>query len=194
MIIIILGPSGCGKGTQADRLAEKYHLTHISTGDLLRRAYADKTQLGIEAHRHWRLGHWAPTSTVGPLLASELEKYPDGNFILEGWPRMPEQTGVFEDYLKSHKLKIDRVIYLDTPKDLCRERIRQRTAKAQKLGFNPRPDDQPEIVEERLESYDRTIQPILDYYRNRDLISVVDNRGSADEVFGSLVKIIDDKN
>lgn len=192
MIFIILGPSGCGKGTQAELLARQYDLVHISTGDLLRRAYEEGTPLGRKAHKWWGRGNWVPTAIVGSLLATELRKHPTGNFILEGWPRLSEQKELLGRYLSESGLKIDKVFYLDTPREVSVERIKNRIREAEESGGPKRPDDTAAVINERLDSYYRTVEPILEFYRGAGLLEVIDNRPSVDEVFSQIVSRVND--
>ena len=192
MIFIILGPSGCGKGTQADLLAKKYGLTHISMGELLRLAYEQKTDLGLKAYEWWGKGLWAPTKFTGPLLQAELQKYPRGGFVLEGWPRLSEQKEFLAKFLSGRNLIIDKVFYLDTPAEVAVERIKGRIKRALSMGASMRIDDREEVIKQRLQSYFQTIEPILGYYRRLGALEVIDNRPSIEEVSGSISKIIDD--
>ena len=192
MIFIILGPSGCGKGTQADLLAKKYGLTHISMGELLRLAYEQKTDLGLKAYEWWGKGLWVPTELVGQLLQTELQKHPRGGFVLEGWPRLSEQKEFLAKFLSGRNLIIDKVFYLDTPAEVAVERIKGRIKRALSMGASMRIDDREEVIKQRLQSYFQTIEPILGYYRRLGALEVIDNRPSIEEVSGSISKIIDD--
>lgn len=192
MIFIILGPSGCGKGTQAGLLAEKYNLVHISTGNLLRQAYEQKTDLGLKAFEWWGKGRWAPTELVSILLKEELNKHLSGNFILEGWPRYSEQKDILGEYLTENNLKVDKVFYLDTPREISVERIRGRIKKASESGKTSRADDTEEVIKGRLDSYYETAEPILNYYRDLGVLEVIDNRPEIKEVFLDISKRVDD--
>lgn len=182
MIFIILGPSGCGKGTQAKLLAEKFKLVHISTGKLFRREYEARTPLGLEAYKWWSKGEWVPTEIAGQVLFKELKKYPSGNFVLEGWPRIEEQEQVLDGFLKKNGLKIDKVFYLETPIDESYNRVMARIDEARRSGSQGRFDDKPEIVQERFKEYFNNIGTILEYYRKRGLLEVIDNRPSISQV------------
>lgn len=192
MIFVILGPSGCGKGTQANLLAKKYGLAHISTGDLLRDAYEQKIPLGLKAYEWWGKGQWAPSEIVGELLLEELKKYPHGNFVLEGWPRLSEQKEILAKFLAERNLKVDKVFYLDTPAAVAVGRIKGRVEKALSTGAAVRADDTEEVVQQRLQSYFKTIEPILEYYRSFGILESVDNRQSIEEVADFISKKVDD--
>ena len=192
MIFIILGPSGCGKGTQADLLAKKYGLTHISMGELLRLAYEQKTDLGLKAYEWWGKGLWVPTELVEQLLQTELQKHPRGGFVLEGWPRLSEQKEFLAKFLTERNLIIDKVFYLDTPAEVATERIKGRVKKALAIGSTGRIDGREEVIKERLRSYFKTIEPILEYYRRLGPLEIIDNRPSIEEVSDSISKRVDD--
>lgn len=194
MIFVILGPSGCGKGTQADLISKKYNLAHISTGDLLRREYEAGSELGIKAHEYWGKGNWSPTQLVEPILEKELSKYPKGGFILEGWPRLSEQKEILEKFLEREGQRLTRVFYLDTPREIAFERIKGRVERAIKAGQKVRADDTTDIINERLDVYFNTVGPILDYYRVKGLLEVIDNRPPIDVVFNNIERLIDGYN
>ena len=192
MIFIILGPPGCGKGTQAQLIARKYNLAHISTGQLLRKSYEEKTALGLKAYEWWGKGTWAPTEVVELILKEELKKYPAGNFILEGWPRFSEQTEILGNYLSEKGLKLDRAFYLDTPREDSLSRMKARVKRMIASGMTPRVDDKEPLMQERLATYYRTVGPILEYYRHLGILEVVNNRSSIEVVFRQIEQKIDD--
>lgn len=182
MIFVILGPSGCGKGTQAKLLAQKFNLAHISTGKLFRQEYEAKSPIGLRAFEWWSKGEWVPTEVAGQILFAELQKYPTGNFILEGWPRIEEQEQVLDKFLEENHLKLDKVFYLETPIEESYKRILDRIEEKKKEGRPVRRDDKPEIIRERFKEYFENIGDILDYYRQRGILAVIDNRPSIGEV------------
>lgn len=186
MILIILGPSGCGKGTQASVLAKKCGLAHVSSGDILRLEYDRHSKLGLEAYEYWIQGHWVPTAIVFPMLARKLRKYPQGGFILEGWPRDLEQKRLLDAFLRKSELRVDRVFYLDTPEDICWLRINDRIKTALKEGRSQRRDDREELIRERFMAYNKTIGPILAAYEGEGLVTIIDNRKSIEEVSAEM--------
>lgn len=192
MIIVILGPSGCGKGTQARLLAEKFGLAHISTGSLLRQEYEKGTELGLAANEWLNKGLWVPTEIVEPILLKNLGDHPQGNFVIEGWPRLSEQKEILDKFLVSHGLKIDRVFYLETPMEVSRQRVGGRVKEALAKGQKPRSDEDPETVEARLKSFHETIGPILDYYRQKGLLEVINNQPSVAEVSKEIIRRLHD--
>ncbi len=194
MIFIVLGPSGCGKGTQAKLLAEKFGLDHISTGAILRKEYEKGTPRGRDAFKYWGRGHWTPTEIVEPLLMAELLRYSQGNFVIEGWPRLSEQKEILDKFLTEHRLKIDRVFYLETPVGVSKKRIGQRVDETLSRGQKPRLDEAPTVVAERLKTFQETIGPILDYYRQRGILETIDNRPRVEKVFEEICRRLDDHN
>lgn len=190
MIFVLLGPSGCGKGTQARLLAQKFGLTHISTGAILRAEHEKGTAVGAKAFEYWGQGQWTPTQIVEPLLKEELLRYPQGNFVLEGWPRLSEQKDILDKFLTEHQLKIDKVFYLETPVEISKKRIEHRVTEAMSHGQQPRLDEGPEVVEQRLRTFHNTIGPILDYYREKGLLEIIDNQAPIAEVFEEITKRI----
>ncbi len=173
-------------------MTKKYGLIHISTGDLLRSAYEQKTHLGLKAYEWWGKGLWVPTELVGQLLQTELQKHPRGGFVLEGWPRLSEQKEFLAKFLTERNLIIDKVFYLDTPVPVAVERIKGRVKKALAVGSTGRIDDREEVIKQRLQSYFKTIEPILEYYRRLGVLEVINNRPSIEEVSNAISKRVDD--
>lgn len=186
MVFIVLGPSGCGKGTQAGLLAKEFSLPHISAGEVLREESRNKTPEGVEAEGYWRKGLWAPTKIVWRLLKPRLDRIGRGGFVLEGWPRPPEQAQLLDDYLREKDLKVDRVFYLRTSDETAEARIKKRVKNTLAAGEKPRSDETPKVIKERLREYHRTIRPILEYYKNRGVLEIVGNEKSVEEVFADI--------
>ncbi len=168
MRLIILGPPGTGKGTQAHILAQTFHLQHISTGALLRDAYAKKTLLGKKAATYWTKGKLVPDTLLKQLLSKHL---PSDNFILDGFPRTLAQARWL-----ATKRRIDKVIYLSVPEKTLLSRLLKRA----------RADDTKQTVTKRFSVYHTTTQPLLTYYQ-KNLIRVNGNT-TKKTVFETILK------
>ncbi|HEX7094247.1 MAG TPA: adenylate kinase [Acidimicrobiales bacterium] len=179
--LVLLGRQGSGKGTQAARLVEHYDTNHVSTGDMLRAAVAEGTELGLRAKAVMDAGELVSDDIMNGIVAERLAK-PDiekGGFILDGYPRTPAQADALERILGADGL--DAAINLDVPVDVVKQRMQSRG----------RPDDTPEAIERRLALYEQETAPLLDWFRQRGLLHVVDGLGTEDEVFARLVAVID---
>lgn len=193
MIISIIGPSGCGKGSQAKPLAEKFKIPHFSMGKILREAYRKRTPEGLEAERFWGRGLWVPLDLVNKIFLPFLKgKVAQRGFVIEGYPREIRQAKWLDSYLKSVQRKVDLVIFLDTPEDLCLERIQGRILEDAESNA-VRKDETEEIIKQRLASYRKTVDPILDYYRKRGVLEEIDNRPSINEVFQAVLGALKDR-
>lgn len=191
MIFMVLGAPGCGKGTQARLIAKKYNLQHISTGDLLRRECELKTPIGLEIEKILAQGQWAPTSLVQTVLLRELEKFPQGGFVLDGWPRYPEQKEILDEFLSGRGLRLNLVFYLELTAEEALKRIRGRAQASGPTGSR-RADDDESVAKDRLDLYFRYVGEVLEYYRQKDVLRVIDDRPPIDQVFARIEKAIDD--
>jgi adenylate kinase len=211
--LVLLGKQGAGKGTQASRLAEHYGIAHVSTGDMFRAQAAQGTAFGLEAKRYMDAGELVPDEIVMGVIEECL--VPGGplgdGFVLDGFPRTLPQARELDRVLGACPL--DLVIDLEVPREIVLDRIagRRVCANCQRVYHvnmppaNPwvcdtcggpvtqRADDTEEAVERRLELYERETVPIIDYYRARGQLAVVDGVGEGDEVFERLVKVVDDR-
>jgi len=188
MIISIIGPSGCGKGTQAGLLAKKFGIPAISTGQLLRDVYEAGTPEGIAAEKYWGHGEWVPADLMFKILIPRLEKEDcQEGFILDGTPRKMTDIPLFETYLKKRGDKLDKIFHLDTSEATCLARIHRRILSTESRGEEVRKDETLEAVKERLEEYRQTIQPVLEYFEKRGTLERIDNERSIEEVFEDLV-------
>ncbi len=210
--LVLLGKQGAGKGTQAKRLADHYGISHVSTGDMFRAQAAQGTAFGLEAKRFMDAGELVPDEIV--LCVIEECLAPGGplgdGFVLDGFPRTLPQAQELDRVLGAHPL--DMAIDLEVPREIVLDRIAGRRVcnncqRVYHVNMPPthpwvcdtcggevvqRDDDTEEAVERRLELYDRETVPIIDYYRARGLLWVVDGVGEGDDVFERLVKVIDD--
>ncbi|MCG2686404.1 nucleoside monophosphate kinase [Candidatus Parcubacteria bacterium] len=188
MIISIIGPSGCGKGTQARRLSGKLGVPHISTGQLLRDVYEAGTPDGIAAEKYWGHGEWVSAELMFKILIPRLDKDDcrDG-FILDGTPRKMSDIPLFESYLDGRGDRLDKVFHLDTSEATSLARIQKRVELTKRRGGEVRDDETPTAIKERLEEYRETIQPVLDYFEKQGTLERINNERSIGEVFQDIV-------
>ncbi|NER37902.1 MAG: adenylate kinase [Oscillatoria sp. SIO1A7] len=174
---ILLGPPGSGKGTQAQRLANLYQIPHISTGDLLREAVANETELGKKAKEYMDSGNLVPDETILGMVRDRLDQ-PDAKagWILDGFPRSVSQAEFLDKLLQEISQELDIAINLDVPDDIVVSRM---------LGRG-RADDNEETIRRRLEVYREQTAPTIDYYSDRDKLVSVDGDRDVDEVTAAL--------
>ncbi|HOB50428.1 MAG TPA: adenylate kinase [Mycobacterium sp.] len=176
MRIVLLGPPGAGKGTQAVKLAEKIGVPQISTGDLFRQNISHGTELGLEAKRYLDAGDLVPSELTNALVDDRLnDEDVAGGFILDGFPRSVEQAEALHDMLARRDLKLDAVLEFRVPEEELVAR----------LAGRGRADDTEDVIRNRFKVYRDETAPLLDYYR--DELKTVDAVGSLDEVFERAV-------
>lgn len=187
MNIILFGPPGAGKGTQAARLVERYGLAHVSTGDMLRAAVAAGTELGRKAREIMDRGELVPDEIILGLVRERLQQ-PDAQkgVVLDGFPRTLAQAEALDALLAEMGRRIDAVIALDVPDEVLISRIETRIRET----GGARSDDNVETLKRRLEVYHAQTRPLLDYYRERGLLYVVDGTRSIDEVSRAIEEIL----
>jgi adenylate kinase len=175
----LLGPPGAGKGTQAEKLAEKLGIPHISTGDLFRDNISKKTELGIEAKKYLDSGDLVPASLTNRLVDDRLNDADaaDG-FILDGFPRSVEQAEALKDMLAARNTKLDAVLEFRVSEEELLDRLKSRG----------RADDTEDVILNRMKVYRDETAPLLDYYQ--DELKTVDAIGSLDEVFARALRVL----
>lgn len=181
MNLIILGPPGSGKGTQAKLLAEHFHLTHISSGQLLRQAVDQDPQKGPEIKHYLDSGQLVPFDTVIDLITQKIKSSPQG-FILDGTPRNLAQAEHMDWFFAQNHISIDHVIYLDLPDSEISSRILHRAE------VENRTDDTPEVIKKRLEIYHHDTQPVIDFYRKKSNFISVDGTPDIKTITQSILK------
>jgi len=186
MRLVLLGAPGSGKGTQATRLKDHLQVPHISTGDLLRAEVAAGSKLGLEAKEIMARGDLVSDAILLGMIEDRLSRPDTANgFILDGYPRNLAQASALDALLQRIGQPIDSAVQLDVDNELLVERIAGR-AKAE-----GRADDNPESVRKRLSVYTGQTAPVVDFYRQHGLLSVVNGVGSLDDVFTRIVEAID---
>ena len=180
--LILFGPPGSGKGTQSEKIIEKFHLIHLSTGDLLRSQIAQQTALGLEAKKIMDKGHLVPDEVVVGMISTALEENPQAKgFLFDGFPRTAAQAEALDSLLEIKKTPVKVMLALDVGEDELVKRILKR---GQSSG---RSDDTDEgIIAARVAEYKNKTEAVADYYRKSDKVVMVPGEGSIDEIFERL--------
>jgi adenylate kinase len=183
MRLILLGPPGAGKGTQATRLVKKYSIPQLSTGDMLRAAVEARTPIGLQAKAVMESGALVPDDVVVGIIKDRISE-PDakGGFILDGFPRTVAQAEALDAMLERNGLKLDAAIELKVDPEKLVSRIVNRAAKATAAGQPVRKDDDPEVFKTRLAAYFRDTAAVTPYYRAKGLLHEVDGMSGIAEV------------
>ncbi len=206
MNIVLLGAPGCGKGTQSAKLVESFGFKHLSTGDLLRAAVKEGTELGKRAKTYMDAGELVPDEVVIGLVEETLKQDPDASYLLDGFPRTPAQAVALDGVLANLGKKLDHAIALKVDNEVVVARMSQRRV-CRDCGFPgnvetgavcpscggemyQRDDDNEETVRNRLAVYDKSTTPLIDYYRGNGILSELDGNQTPDEVFASLKEAI----
>jgi len=168
--IILIGPPGAGKGTQAKLISEKLNFIHISTGDLIREEQANKTKIGNLATQLSDNGNFLPDNIVITMVKQKVIDNPNAKgFVFDGFPRTVDQAKSLDEFLNARKTPINKIVLLEISDDVIKKRITDRA-----LSEN-RPDDKPEVVQTRINNYKKQTIPVLNYYKNSYLFAA--NRG-----------------
>ena len=186
MYILLMGPPGAGKGTQAARLIEKYGIPQISTGDMFRAAIKNETPLGVEAKKYIDAGQLVPDSVTVGIVRDRLVKDDcKSGFILDGFPRTTAQAVSLDAILKELGISLDAVLNLNVPSEELVKRISERAV------LENRADDNPETVQKRLAVYEESTKPLIDYYRNSGLYQEINGLQDVDAVFADIIKALE---
>lgn len=207
MRMILVGPPGAGKGTQAARLVDTYKITHISTGDMFRAAAKEGTKLGLEADGHMKAGRLVPDELTIAMVLERIKKPDcDRGFMLDGFPRTRPQAEALDKALTGAGVKLDAVVLIEVPDALLEERAVGRrsdpeTGAIYHLKYNPPPadivarlvhrkDDTAEAVRVRLTNYHAQTAPIVPFYESNGILLRVDGVGTPDEIAQRIAKVL----
>jgi adenylate kinase len=187
MRLILLGPPGAGKGTQAQRLVAKHGIAQLSTGDMLRAAVKAGTPVGIKVKDIMDRGELAPDELVVAIVGERIEE-PDARngFILDGFPRTVAQAEALERLLHEKHMELDGVVELKVDESALLRRIENRVAEMTARGEPLRKDDNPEVLKTRLEAYRRQTAPLTHYYQDKGMLRVVDGMAPIDDVTAAI--------
>jgi adenylate kinase len=178
--LVLLGPPGAGKGTQAEKLAEKLQVPHLSTGELFRQNIGNGTKLGLEAKRYLDAGDLVPAELTNELVDDRLSD-PDTageGFILDGYPRSVQQAQALHDMLERRGIQLDAVLEFRVPEDALFERLKARG----------RADDTDDVIHNRMNVYRDETAPLIEYYNSE--LKTVDAVGTVDEVFARALRAL----
>jgi adenylate kinase len=164
--LVLLGPPGSGKGTQAERLVEALHVPHLSSGHLLREAVAARTPLGRQAKPIIERGGLVPDRLVSDMIAERIQREDaEHGFILDGFPRTVQQAKMLEQALAKQGQELDAVLQIAVTEEALIGRVLRRAREAKERGEVARPDDDPEIFKQRMASYRDETEPVIEHYR-----------------------------
>lgn len=212
MRIVLLGAPGAGKGTQCKSLVSQYGLRHLSSGDILRQERSEGTNLGKKAQSYMDSGALVPDEIIIKMMAKAIENAPAAGFILDGFPRTVNQAVALDKALEASGQRIDAVLNLEVDDSIIERRMTGRRScpqcgavyhieniKPKRDGLCDldgtklirRPDDNPEVVAKRLETYHQQTEPLVDYYKKKGIVHDFDANGEADKVASSIFNALD---
>lgn len=216
MKIVLLGPPGAGKGTQAKSISNKYSIPHISTGDIFRKNISENTPLGLEARKYIDNGQLVPDEVTINMVKDRLSQEDcKQGYLLDGFPRTVQQAEALQAFLSERGEKLDTALLIEVPRDFILERMTGRRVcpgcgASYHIKFNPptnsgkcdlcgdnviqRKDDTEETVMERLNVYEAQTQPLIDFYKERNMLSAVDGTKAINKVFESICAILGSAN
>ena len=182
MRLVLVGPPGAGKGTQAQIVATQLSIPHISTGDIFRANVAGGTELGLQAQEFMNAGELVPDSVTNAMVADRLAQ-PDAQtgFLLDGYPRNREQAVVLEGLLAERGIALDAVVELDVDNESVIARLLDRAIK------DGRADDTEDVIRRRLDVYSEQTEPLVGYYREHGLLRSVDGVGTIEDITARIV-------
>lgn len=185
--LVLFGPPGAGKGTQSQKLIEKYRLIHLSTGDLLRAEIAAQTELGMSAKKLMDQGILVPDEVVIGMIRNKIQDNRDANgFIFDGFPRTVAQAEALDKMLQENGLSISGMVALEVNEA---ELVKRLLLRGQTSG---RPDDQnEELVQKRVQEYNTKTRPVADFYHGQGKFTSINGIGEIEDIFGHICRVID---
>lgn len=187
--LILLGPPGCGKGTQSKILVQNKNYFQISTGDLLRQSVTSGSEQGMSIKKIMEKGELVPDSMVIGMILDVFEKEKTKNFIFDGFPRNINQAEQLTKSMNENKMNIDFVIFINVSLDLLEQRINKRNQESDKS--NIRKDDNVKTLLKRIEVYKNMTYPLLDYYKKQEILWEIDGMQSIENVSKKIYEIIE---
>jgi len=184
MRLILFGPPGAGKGTQAKLIAERHNVEHISTGDVLREAVKNGTDVGMKAKSYMDKGELVPDQVVIDIIKDKISTLENSSFMLDGFPRTEAQARELDNMLNDQNLGIDSVVMLDVDDE---EVIKRITGRQELEG---RKDDSEEVARNRLSVYREQTSPLEKYYKNRNILEKINGEGEIEEVYKRIENIL----
>lgn len=187
--LILFGPPGSGKGTQSEKLIDKYGLKHLSTGDLLRSEISQETALGLEAKKIMDKGQLVPDEVVIGMISSSLDANPEAKgFLFDGFPRTATQAEALDKLLELKKTSIGVMLALDVTEEELIRRLLKRGETSDRSD-----DNNENVIRERIKVYHNKTSVVADYYKTFDKVVMIKGEGSVDNIFERLCKVIDEK-
>ncbi|NJO90682.1 MAG: adenylate kinase [Chloroflexia bacterium] len=185
--IVLFGPPGAGKGTQSDKLIEKYKLVHFSTGDILRAEIASQSKLGLEAKAFMDKGELVPDEVVIGMIKAKVTANKEAKgFIFDGFPRTTAQAEALDKLLKGEGLNISGMIALDVERGELTKRLQKRAE------VSGRPDDADiKIINNRIDVYNKSTLPVMDFYKAQDKLQLIDGIGAIETIFERIEAAIE---
>jgi adenylate kinase len=194
MRLVLLGPPGAGKGTQAERLVAHYNIVPLSTGDMLRAAVAAANSVGVKVKDIIARGDLVPDDLVVALIAEQIDAPEAKNgFILDGFPRTVKQAEALDQLLADRRIKLDAVIELKVDEAVLVERIERRIAEFKAKGHTVRADDDLEVLKKRVVNYRLRTAPVSDYYRGTGALLPIDGMQPVDTVEQAIRKALQER-
>ena len=191
MRLVLLGPPGAGKGTQATRIAKRFAVPQLSTGDMLREAVASGSALGTRVKDIMERGELVPDDVVMAVIADRMDHSDAANgFVLDGFPRTVAQAEALDRELAARGIGLDAVLELEVDEDVLLVRIEGRAEEAGKKGLPVRRDDNTEVFKTRLKAYRAQTAPVTEYYRSQGLLHIVDGLQPIDVVTEELAEVL----